>query len=689
NHLLIGGDGGVSLSYDRGLTWLFRDNLPIGQFYDISTGRARDAAAPFLICGGLQDNGNWCTPSATRLSYGLSNRDAFNIGGGDGMQAVFAGNNHTLLVSAQNGATNRVDLNTMQRQNIGPVQPEARPPASAGRSGGYRWYWTSPLIVSHFDPKVVYTGANVLFRSFDQGASWKAISPDLTAHINRDKLMMMGAPIPAKALSKNDGQDNFSALTVIAESPLDAKLLYTGADDGTLEVTRDGGAHWTDLTKNVRGLPPTTNVSGIEASRFAVGRVYASFDGHFNDDYRPYIYVSEDYGQSWRLITAGLPQTSVHRLRENPSNPDVLVAGLEEGVYASWDRGAHWTSLDTNLPPVPVYDLVYANGGRNLVLGTHGRGIWMLDDARALTALAPAVEAQAARLFPIPPAHRVTLYSPQAWFGAGEFFAPNPPQGAVATYYLAQGAKKEALVTIANAGGVVVRKFTAPAGEGINRAVWDLHLEPAVAPPAGGRGGFFGRGGSVGPWAAPGTYKVTVQVPGQAALTGAVTVSTDPQAPGTGAEQRQQAAAVMDAYRLQQQLAPASQAATTLGQQLGAMRAYLTAMGAPGAAALATVEKTAHQLEPLAANVARAVGEAGAAERGMDGYEGAPTAQQLRQLGWARHDAVAGVGGLNRFLADAMPAAYAAVGGKPRWPVVAPVVVPSGLADVVRGRFRP
>ncbi|MGH9482928.1 MAG: WD40/YVTN/BNR-like repeat-containing protein, partial [Terriglobales bacterium] len=419
SHLAIGGDGGVSISYDRGLSWLFRDNLPIGQFYNISTNQA----TPYLICGGLQDNGNWCTPSATGQSYGLSNRDAFNIGGGDGMQAVFDGDNRTLLVSSQNGATNRLTLGSMQRQNIGPVQPETRPPAGGSGRGAspYRWYWTSPLIVSHFDPKVIYTGANILFRSGDQGRSWKAISPDLTADIDRTQLEMMGARIPASALSKNDGQDNFSALTAVAESPLDAQVLYTGADDGTLQVTRDGGAHWTNLTKNVTGLPPLTNVSGIAASRYAPGRVYATFDGHFNDDYRPYVYVSDDYGQSWRAITAGLPPTSVHRLREHPTNPDFLVVGTEEGVYASWDRGGHWTSLNTNLPPVPVYDLGYQETTGDLVLGTHGRGIWILDRAAPLAALGTAVASGAGQLFPAPPAHRTTVYSPQAWFGAGEF----------------------------------------------------------------------------------------------------------------------------------------------------------------------------------------------------------------------------------------------------------------------------
>ncbi|MGH9484185.1 MAG: WD40/YVTN/BNR-like repeat-containing protein, partial [Terriglobales bacterium] len=218
NHFLIGGDGGVSISYTAGRSWLFRDNLPIGQFYNISVNHS----TPYLICGGLQDNGNWCTPSATNLSYGLSNRDAFNVGGGDGMQAVFDGNNHTLLVSSQYGSTRRLDLRTMQAQSIGPVRP------TAASKEKYRYNWTTPLIVSHFNPKVIYTGANHLFRSRDGGRSWKVISPDLTAHIDRSKLTMMGGPIPADAMSRNDGQSNFSALTVIAESPLDAQLLYTG-----------------------------------------------------------------------------------------------------------------------------------------------------------------------------------------------------------------------------------------------------------------------------------------------------------------------------------------------------------------------------------------------------------------------------------------------------------------------------
>ena len=665
NHLLVGGDGGVSISMDRGLTWLFRDNLPIGQFYDISVNHA----SPMLVCGGLQDNGNWCTPTATRLSYGLSNRDAFNIGGGDGMQAVFDGDDSTLLVSSQNGSTNRLTLPNFQRQNIGPVLSETQPAPGAGRgAGGYRWYWTAPLIVSHADAKVIYTGANVLFRSEDQGASWTAISPDLTGHVDRDKLEMMGAPIPARALSKNDGQDNFSALTVIAESPLDAKVLYTGADDGTIEGTRDGGGHWSKLA--VAGLPAMTNVSGIVASRYVAGRVYASFDGHFNDDYRAYVFVSEDFGQTWKPISDGLP-TSVHRVRENPSDANFLVAATEAGLYASWDRGGHWTSLNTNLPPVPVYDLVYADGGLALVLGTHGRGIWVLDDTAPLLGMGRAAPAAAPQLFLPAPAHRTTIYSPQAWFGVGEFFAPNPPQGAALDFYLPEASAREATVTV-KSGTNAVRHFNTPIHAGLNQAMWDLHYGPASTAPTGGFGGGGGRGGASGPWAPPGTYAVSVEIAGQPALTTNVVVTSDPESPISPAAQPEREAKVVEAYRLEQALEPARQAEAAAQKQLDALRAYLTALDQSPEG----VQQASRALAEVNGELNRAITTAAAAERGMDGYEGMPSAAQLRQLGWAHEDAAASVAALNKFLAKDLPAEAAAAKAKPKWPAIAPVPVP-------------
>ena len=457
NHLVIGGDGGVSISYDRGATWLFRINLPIGQFYNISANN-RD---PFTVCGGLQDNGSWCTPSATNMTYGVSFKDAYNVGGGDGMHAVFA-DDHTLLVSSQNGSTGRVDVDTMERQSIGPVPPEKKP--EQGKPG-YRWYWTSPLIVSTHDANTIYTAAEVVFRSTDRGVTWKPISPDLTAHIDRDKLQMMGAAVAPGALSRHDGQTNFSALSVVAESPLDKNLLYTGADDGTIQMTRDGGQHWENLTPNVHGLPPMLNISGILASKYAAGRVYLTVDGHFNDDYHAYVFASEDYGQTWRAIASGLPEASVHRIREHPSKAELLVVGTEKGAYATFDRGEHWTSLNTNLPPVPVYDLLFQPASHALVLGTHGRGIWVLDHDEPLTRITPEIAGKEF-LFPIPPAHHQHLFTGQFWFGYGEFFAPNPPTGAVVTYLLPTATRGGVPITVTDAAGKTIRTLRGPARGG-------------------------------------------------------------------------------------------------------------------------------------------------------------------------------------------------------------------------------
>ena len=554
NRLVIGGDGGVSISYDRGLTWLFRINMPIGQFYNISANN-RD---PFMVCGGLQDNGSWCTPTATNIGYGVSFKEAFNVGGGDGMHAVFDGDDRTLLVSSQNGATQRLDLETMERQSIGPVQPAERPKPG---EPGYRWYWTAPLIVSNFSPNTIYTGANVVFRSDDRGVSWKAISPDVTANVDREKLEMMGGPVPANALSRHDGQSNFSALTVIAESPLDRNLLYTGADDGTIQITRDGGQHWTNLTENVRGLPPRLNISGIAASKFAAGRVYLTVDGHFNDDYRPYVFASEDYGKTWRAITGGLPQTSVHRIREHPANPNFLVVGLEMGAYASFDRGAHWTALEGNLPPVPVYDLVFQESANALVLGTHGRGIWVLDHAEPLAQLTPEVLSGNGHVFPVPAAHHQAIYPGQFWFGAGEFFAPNPPFGAVLTYYLPAVAGGGVTISIADASGKTIRTLRGPALAGLNRTCWDLRMAPATAENApaamgncsAGGGGFFGgggRGGGAGPLAPPGKYTVSVTPMGGPALKTEVTVAPDPRFTISDADRNARYRAVLSAYTL-------------------------------------------------------------------------------------------------------------------------------------------
>ncbi len=645
NHLVIGGDGGVSISFDRGATWLFRLNLPIGQFYNISTNNAE----PFLVCGGLQDNGSWCTPSATNMGYGISFKDAFNVGGGDGMQAIFDGDDRTLLVSSQNGNTGRLYLDSMERQQIAPVQPPGRP--VPGRPF-YRWYWTSPLIVSHHSPNIIYTGANVVFRSDDRGVSWKAISPDVTAAIDRDKLQMMGAPIPPDALSRNDGQSNFSALTVIADSPLDPNLLYTGADDGTIQRTRDGGKHWTDLTGTLPGLPPMLNISGIVASKFAAGRVYLTVDGHFNDDYHPYVFASDDYGKTWHAIVEGLPQSSVHRLREYPGNPDFLVTGLETGIYATFDRGAHWMPLGEGLPPVPVYDLVFQEHDHALVAGTHGRGIWILDHIGPLGELGAQAPASG-RLFSVTPVYHQVIYPGQFWFGAGEFFAPNPSFGAILTWYVPQS--EQVTISIADAAGKTIRTMRGQSQPGMNRACWDLRRGSALSSNATPLTMCEGSASGEGPLAQPGNYTATLTLPDATPLETAVTVLPDPHFPVTPADRAKRNTAIMNAYTLQQQMVPARDA-------LQAVVTYLRS--APAATREATDHLTA-ELAAVERQIGGAITSAARLQTVMDAFAGVPTAAQLRDLEFAWEDGTAAVAALNRVITHDLPAAPAGGAAKP------------------------
>ena len=628
NHLIVGGDGGVSISWDRGQTWLFRDNLPIGQFYEISV----DMQDPYMICGGLQDNGHWCLPSATRNRNGITNRDGFNIGSGDGFYTrIDPTDAQTAFIESQEGRVNRLNLATLERQ---PIVPALRRPDAASRGGvpgadRDRWNWNTPIVMSAFDPRVLYIGSHVVFRSPDRGGSWKAISPDLTANVNRETLQMMGAVVPERALSRHDGQTTFSTLTTISESPLDARVLYTGSDDGQVQVTRDGGQKWTNLTARIDGVPAGTYVSGIAASRHVAGRVYATFDGHFNNDYTAYVTVSDDFGQTWRAIASGLPATSVRRLREHPRNPRLLFAGHERGIHMSIDGGVSWSSLNLNMPSVPVHDIVIHPRDNDLIVGTHGRSIWVLDNIAALEALTPEALTTDAFLVPPPRARLLSIYTPQAWYGAGQFFAPNPDFTASIDYYLRRPPRGEVAVTVADARGNVLRTLRMAARAGMNRMSWDLRLEPPLADllresPAAPQG----------PLVLPGTYHVTVQPGGSGStpLKGTLRVEGDPRVAFSDADRRARQATLLKLYDLQKSLAATRAASATArvasDTQLGQLQAELSAH----------------------------INAAGALSRAIEGYSALPTSDQRRQVEWLLDDAARTVGALNRILHTETPA---------------------------------
>ena len=255
-------------------------------------------------------------------------------------------------------------------------------PRGVGTDPAYRWGWVTPIVFSSVTPGVVYSGSNVLFKSSDRGGSWKPISPDLTKRVNRDTVFIMGKAVGTVNYSPGAGTTSnplmtplFGTITAISESPLNAQVLYTATDDGQISVTQNGGATWTNTTPKIPGLPPLTFATWVLASRFAPGRVYATFDGHFNHDDGTYVYVSDDFGQTWKSITDGLPRTSIARIAEDPRNGNVLVVGHARGVSFTNDGGAHWQSLNTNLPTVPVHAVVFQPRDNSLVIGTYARGI--------------------------------------------------------------------------------------------------------------------------------------------------------------------------------------------------------------------------------------------------------------------------------------------------------------------------
>ena len=644
NHLIVGGDGGVSISWDRGQTWLFRDNLPVGQFYEISA----DMQDPYVICGGLQDNGHWCVPSATRVRTGISNHDGVNIGSGDGFYArLDPADPRTAIIESQDGRANRVNLSTLERQVIAPVTRRPGTDFPQGTRGSLsptereRWNWNTPIVMSSFDPKTLYMGSHMVFKSPDRGATWKAISPDLTANVDRETLQMMGGRVPERALSRHDGQTSFSTLTTIGESPLDAKLLYTGSDDGRLTVTRDGGQQWTGLNEGIPGLPANTFVSSVLPSRHAAGRVYATFDGHYNDDYRAYAYVSDDYGQTWRSITAGLPAASVHRLREHPRNPRLLFAGHERGIHFSIDGGASWSPLTLNMPTVPVDDILIHPRDNDLIAGTHGRGIWVLDNISSLEALTP--EAIRSDAFLVPPARvrLLSIYNPQAWYGAGQYFAPNPDFNAAIDYYLRAAAKDETRVTVTDARGATIRTLKGSSRAGLNRATWDLRMEPPVtggvreAPAVGGFGGT-----PQGPLVLPGVYTITVDAAGRS-LNGELRVEGDPRVTFTDADRRARQTALLNLYGLLKSLSAARAAgATAVGL-----------LDTPGGRGIVSNRSdTSTRLTQAQADLVAQFNAVNNLSRAIEGYSGLPTADQHRQIDWAFDDAAKAVEAMNQLL---------------------------------------
>ena len=665
DHLILGGDGGVSVSWDRSDNWYQLRNLPIAQFYEIGV----DMRDPYHVCGGLQDNGSWCAPSDTWSNQGIRTRDWYNVGSGDGFFTVMHPSHPELMFAeSQGGNLTRVNLATWERARIRPLP---RPADDEEEERDLRWNWDSPVLLSAHDDQVVYAGSNILFRSADLGQSWDEISPDLTYAIDRDTLMLMGVAGGDPQMSRNDGQSSYGNLTAIAESPHDPAVLYTGSDDGRVQVTRDGGATWTDVTGNVGGLPPHTYVTRIVASRAAAGEVFAVFDGHRSDDFAPYIYASTDHGDSWARITDGLPSTSMNALAQHPTAHNLLFAGSEVGVHVSIDGGANWHPLKNGLPTVPVDDIVVHPRDNDLVIGTHGLGIWIMDDITPLEGLSSEVMASSAHLFPVRRATSYNQYRPQGWT-PGIYAAPNPQAGSRIRYHMGADGDSVA-ITIHDRDGATLRKLKGGGDAGLNEVIWDLRLSAD---------GADGEAMDPGPRVLPGSYTVALTA-GDATLDTPVEVRLDPRTDISRGDLMARHDAMLDSYRLSGAASDARERMGEMREQLGQADERVGAAENPPEALEEKIEAFREELDALQEEIGGGGGFGGASGpaagasvwRTIESATNPPTADQLWQIDRSWEELPAVIERLNELLTVRLPALQAQVYAEGVRPEVAGAVV--------------
>jgi len=502
-----GQDGGIAVTMDGGENWEVVNNFPAGQFYQIYA----DNRQPFYyVMGGLQDNGTWTGPSRTREPSGIQNDDWRMISFGDGFWVLNNADDLDLYLSeSQGGNIVRTDMRTREQQLVVPYMGDDGGPASEAK---YRFNWNSPIVPSPHDKNTVYLTGNVVFKSKDFGKSWAVISPDLTTN-DREKQKSAGGPVAYE----NTGAEFHTTIISFAESPLKPGVLWAGTDDGNLQVTTDGGKDWRNVVKNVPGLAANSPVSHVEPSRADPELVYVAFDRHMLDDRRPYAFKTTDGGRSFQNITGNLPPSAyVHVLREDPKNPKLLYAGTELGLYVSYTGGGNWQSLALkNLPAVAVHDIIVHPRDNDLIIATHGRSIYILDDATPVQQLTPEVAREDAHLFDIRPALRYAARMSRYGIGDKVFNGANPPYGALVSYYLNRKPddKTKVKLQILDAAGKVVSEIENIAKErGLNRVNWNLRYGgPQVRRPPTDEETQF-TGGPRGPQVLPGTYIVKLLV---------------------------------------------------------------------------------------------------------------------------------------------------------------------------------
>ena len=557
NHLIVASDGGGSVSLNWGKTWSTLDNQPTAEFYHVAT----DNRFPYYVYGAQQDNSTVAIPSQGNPD------NYYDVGGGESGWVVPTPSGNTVYASGYDGSITRFDRKSGNTVDISPWP--LNPMGHGAANLKYRFQWTAPIALSPFDDHTVYFGGNVLFETNDGGHSWKVISPDLTRD-DKAKQQSTGGPIT----KDNTSAEYYDTIFCIAPSPLERGEIWVGTDDGLVQLTRDGGAHWTNVTP--KDMPAWYKVSIIDASHFSAGTAYIAVNGEKNDDFAPYIYKTTDYGQTWTRINNGIPDGAyVHAVREDTVRKDLLFAGTELGVYVSFDDGANWAPLKMNLPTVPVRDMTIH--GDDLVIATHGRSFWALNDIAPLRQLTSQVQNDAVYLFHPAAAYRARIGG--GFFGGGA-------DNATIDYWLKSKPKGPIALEILDAKGGLVRKYTTahkglPAGipaefarffhfpqltehPGVNRFEWNLRYASDRTVP-----GTVSWGGSpFGPLAVPGTYQVKLTVDGQS-YTAPLVVKEDPRIDVTQADLEKQLALALQIQGVVNSASDAVNEIRSLQAQLG------------------------------------------------------------------------------------------------------------------------
>jgi photosystem II stability/assembly factor-like uncharacterized protein len=516
--MIASNDGGVTVTLDGGKSWSRQDNQPTAQFYHVTT----DTRTPYYVYGAQQDNTTIAI--ASRSDDGSIGRaDWYAVGGGEaGYIAPYPPDPFIVYAGDYQGTLSRYDRHTGQTKSV-----TASPELSDGRGAAildHRFQWTAPLLISPHDPETLYHAGERLFKTRDGGMHWEAISDDLTRN-DKTKQIISGGPI-----NKDDtGTEYYDTIFAVAESPVAKDEIWAGTDDGLVQLTRDGGKHWSNVTP--KELPEWSRISQIDASTRDAGTAYVAVDRHQNDDYKPYIFKTTDFGATWTKLVNGIPETTfVRAVREDPKKPGLLFAGAENGVYISFNNGADWKLLKLNLPTVPIHDLVIKDD--DLVLATHGRAFWILDNITPLREFSDAVAQEDVHLFT--PAVATRYHGGGDGEGRAGYEGKNPPTGAVIDFFLKSEPKSDTTIEILDASGQVIRKFSsartkdleeppdpdakAPEKElelkpGLNRFVWNMLYEGARKVP----GYYFYEYevGAKGPMALPGKYQVRLTSAGK------------------------------------------------------------------------------------------------------------------------------------------------------------------------------